>query len=89
MKVSAARGASCTHEYSGGLMRTMKGNSKAGYLWKWVRPPLEEKKGAGTSLAVPLRFSAPAELEVNFSSGSTFWLFCFWSVGGSEQTPSS
>lgn len=67
-------------------MRTMKGNGKAGYLWKWVRTPLR-KEGADTSLAVPLRFYALVVLEVNFSSTSTFG-FVF-SVGGSEQTWSS
>lgn len=62
-------------------MGTMKGNSKAGYLWKWVRPPL--RKSANTRLAVPLRFYAPVALEVNFSSGSAFGFVL--SVGGSEQ----
>lgn len=32
------------------------------------------KKSIHTSLAVPLRFYAPVALEVNFSSGSTFWV---------------
>lgn len=67
-------------------MRTRKGISKAGYLWKSVRPPLR-KEGADTSLAVPLRFYAPVALEVNFSFGSTFGFVL--SVGGSEQTLSS
>lgn len=62
-------------------MRKMKGNGKAGYLWKWVRPPL--RKVLKMSLAVPLRFYAPVALEVNFSSGSTFGFVM--SVGGSEK----
>lgn len=66
-------------------MRKMKGNGKAGYLWKWVRPPL--RKVLKMSLAVPLRFYAPVALEVNFSSGSTFGFVL--SVGGSEKTVSS
>lgn len=67
------------HEYAGGRMGTMKGNSKAGCLWKWDRPPLRKN----TSLAVPLRFQARVALEVHFSSASTFGFLS--SVGGSGK----